>query len=191
MMQMEPGGRAPAPEPVRLVQLFVNSYDDLTKTETMGSPEELGLWLKRRRLPPGSAPLRPGDIRRLHAVREAIRAVLARHNDGPPPSRATLALLRDEGRRACIRTTFSDAGEPMLAEAGEGVPGLLASVFRAAVAAAERGMWKRLKACPECGWVFYDHSRNRRGSWCTMAICGSRAKMRAYRRRGGYRPSNA
>ncbi|MEP6468748.1 MAG: CGNR zinc finger domain-containing protein [Chloroflexota bacterium] len=45
--------------------------------------------------------------------------------------------------------------------------------------------WSRVKACRNdtCRWLFYDHSRNRSGTWCAMAICGSRMKSRAYRSR--------
>jgi len=41
-----------------------------------------------------------------------------------------------------------------------------------------------LCAGKECGWVFLDPSRRRR--WCTMAVCGNRAKARRFaeRRRG-------
>jgi predicted RNA-binding Zn ribbon-like protein len=47
------------------------------------------------------------------------------------------------------------------------------------------GGWARLKACPghACGWAFYDHSRNQNSSWCSMSVCGSRAKAREYRKR--------
>jgi hypothetical protein len=45
------------------------------------------------------------------------------------------------------------------------------------------GTWQRMKACPACGWAFYDRSRNRSRTWCTMAICGNRAKARSYRAR--------
>jgi predicted RNA-binding Zn ribbon-like protein len=45
------------------------------------------------------------------------------------------------------------------------------------------GSWSRLKACRQCGWAFYDYSRNRSGSWCSMQLCGNRTKTRAYRRR--------
>jgi predicted RNA-binding Zn ribbon-like protein len=44
------------------------------------------------------------------------------------------------------------------------------------------GSWQRLKACPgrHCGWVFYDHSRNNSGRWCSMSVCGGREKARAH-----------
>lgn len=45
------------------------------------------------------------------------------------------------------------------------------------------GSWRRLKACPQCGWAFYDYSKNRSATWCSMSICGNRLKTRAYRRR--------
>jgi predicted RNA-binding Zn ribbon-like protein len=47
------------------------------------------------------------------------------------------------------------------------------------------GTWTRLKACRNtaCRYVFYDYSKNRSGTWCTMAICGNRLKTRKYRQR--------
>jgi predicted RNA-binding Zn ribbon-like protein len=30
-------------------------------------------------------------------------------------------------------------------------------------------------------WVFYDRSRNRSRHWCSMGVCGNRAKTRTYR----------
>lgn len=39
-----------------------------------------------------------------------------------------------------------------------------------------------VKECPGCGWLFLDRSRNRNRRWCDMQVCGSRAKMRRYRR---------
>jgi predicted RNA-binding Zn ribbon-like protein len=58
---------------------------------------------------------------------------------------------------------------------------LLAIVFRAM----NDGTWERLKACPadDCEWAFYDWSKNGSGTWCDMAVCGNRAKARAYRER--------
>ena len=64
--------------------------------------------------------------------------------------------------------------------------GLSAIVAAVATGRAD-GTWERLKACRQetCRWLFYDGSRNRSSSWCSMQICGSREKQRAYRRRRG------
>jgi predicted RNA-binding Zn ribbon-like protein len=47
------------------------------------------------------------------------------------------------------------------------------------------GSWQRVKACraDDCHWAFYDFSRNRSGTWCDMAVCGNREKVRSYRER--------
>jgi predicted RNA-binding Zn ribbon-like protein len=47
------------------------------------------------------------------------------------------------------------------------------------------GTWDRLKACRQetCRWAFYDNTKNRSGVWCTMEVCGNRAKARSYRER--------
>jgi hypothetical protein len=54
-----------------------------------------------------------------------------------------------------------------------------------AVLAADGGTWERLKVCraDDCQWAFYDTSRNRSRTWCSMSDCGNRAKARAYRAR--------
>jgi predicted RNA-binding Zn ribbon-like protein len=41
----------------------------------------------------------------------------------------------------------------------------------------------RVGRCPgtDCGWLFVDRQGHRR--WCTMSICGNRAKARAHARR--------
>lgn len=43
----------------------------------------------------------------------------------------------------------------------------------------------RLKPCanPGCQWVFWDASRPGSGRWCSMRLCGSRAKSRRFRAR--------
>ena len=58
----------------------------------------------------------------------------------------------------------------------------------AAVLARSDGHWKRLKACPDCRGVFYDHTRNGSKRWCLMyaggpdgRACGTIAKVRRYR----------
>jgi predicted RNA-binding Zn ribbon-like protein len=42
---------------------------------------------------------------------------------------------------------------------------------------------KRIRECPGpdgCGWIFYDASRNGKRRWCSMDVCGNRAKGRRH-----------
>jgi predicted RNA-binding Zn ribbon-like protein len=45
--------------------------------------------------------------------------------------------------------------------------------------------FSRVKACegPSCTLLFADHTRGRARRWCSMAICGNRAKQAAHRER--------
>jgi predicted RNA-binding Zn ribbon-like protein len=39
-------------------------------------------------------------------------------------------------------------------------------------------MRARLRACPDCDWLFVDKSRNGSRIWCDMAVCGNRRKAK-------------
>jgi len=65
-----------------------------------------------------------------------------------------------------------------------------AGAFAIVMAAISAGTWTRLKACPDCRWVFYDNTRNGSKRWCLMTAggpdgraCGTIAKVRRYRDR--------
>uniref|UniRef100_UPI0011B05F6F CGNR zinc finger domain-containing protein n=1 Tax=Streptomyces sp. FM008 TaxID=1983802 RepID=UPI0011B05F6F len=62
---------------------------------------------------------------------------------------------------------------------------LTARVAAAVARGSLDGSWQRLKACEDetCRWAYYDRSPAGRGRWCSMEVCGARAKMRAYRAR--------
>jgi len=65
--------------------------------------------------------------------------------------------------------------------------GPAADTFAIVMAAISAGTWTRLKACPDCRWVFYDNTRNGSKRWCLMTAggtdgrsCGTIAKVRRY-----------
>lgn len=75
--------------------------------------------------------------------------------------------------------------------------GVCGDIVATCLTAVQAGRWHRLKACPDCQWVFYDHSRNASKRWCLMTAggpdgrsCGSIAKVRAYRARARERQPN-
>ncbi|WP_158887610.1 CGNR zinc finger domain-containing protein [Amycolatopsis anabasis] len=77
-------------------------------------------------------------------------------------------------------------------------PGAAAALLALVVDGVAQRRWARLKACPDCKHVFYDHSRNGTRTWCGMyanqpggRACGSIAKVRAYRERKRDQPSTA
>lgn len=55
---------------------------------------------------------------------------------------------------------------------------------------ASRSEMIRVKMCPadRCGWLFLDESKNGRRRWCSMDLCGNRAKARRHYQKRDTRP---
>src|ERR671914_22880 len=66
-MSCEPGDRAPAPEPLRVVQRFVNTTDLEDGTDELHSPAALAAWLRAAGLLASGAAPRAGRRRVLAA----------------------------------------------------------------------------------------------------------------------------
>lgn len=183
----QPGDRAPAPAGLALVQAFLNTTDREAGIDVLGDVDGLHVWLTEHRLPGATDLLREGDRRRLVALREALRWLIAGRDHGgvDPVDRAT---VNEAAREASLTVAFDARGEPTLEAGAHGLDALVARLMADITAARLDGTWTRLKVCPRavCGWAFYDASKNRSGRWCAMSICGGRTKSaRARSRRAG------
>lgn len=180
----QPGGRAPAPAPLDLVQDFVNTEVPDWNRDDLATPDALEAWLRDRGLT-GPADRVDGDVFvAARALRSALRELaLANTLAEPLPPERRLAI---DGALAAfplvVRTGDDGVG---LAPGGAGAERGLAALVAIVAEARAGSAWERLKACRQetCGWLFYDASRNRSSSWCSMQICGNREKSKAYRRR--------
>ena len=173
-----------APQPLYLVQRFVNSADLETGEDELTSPDVLRDWLAERGLMDAGERVSEADLKRALDVREGLRAVLLQNNGLPLDEEAVERLDRAVGR-AAVRVRFAAGHDPELVTDATGVDGAIARLMAIVAAAVEHGRWERLKACPreECEWAFYDKSKNRSGRWCSMEACGNIEKARAFRER--------
>lgn len=191
---------SPAPGELEVVRQFVNTLDIERGTDDLDSPGALIGWLAESG-PGGPGPdahadaaVTEADLRLAVSLREALRAVLSRHvtartEPDAAAGQASAAEAAVELRKAAaslrIRFEVGDEGRVAAAPDDCGVSADLARILLIAAEAATTGTWSRLKACGagDCQWAFYDRSPTRTGCWCSMRVCGSRAKSRAYRRR--------
>jgi predicted RNA-binding Zn ribbon-like protein len=192
-----------APGRLATVQAFVNTLDLEQGNDEIGSPSALDAWLRSAGLP-GSAAGRSGPVELAVAVelREAVRGVLRSHVTHGRPADADVtgrpsAVTRLAGLSSAMHARISaDANGSVRIVAGDsGSREALAGLMLIAAEAHTLGTWTRLKVCSadDCQWAFYDRSPTRSGCWCSMQICGSRAKSRAYRSRAAAagRPATA
>src|SRR5919198_1059587 len=144
---------------------FLHTYDDLVRWSlhagALDEPATSELLELAGSDPEGAQ----GVFERALRLRAAIDGTFREIARGHEPAPDDLRLIQDEYLDA--------AGLAALARAGGRFdwswPG-------------ERDL-TRVRECPgsdDCGWLFYDDSRNRTRRWCRMEGCGSRVKMRRY-----------
>ncbi len=122
-------------------------------------------------------------------LRESLRAAVqaVRHGEPMPagllttlnallarsPARAEL-VVGAEGRVSKRHRLHVVSPADLLAPVAESAADLLANADPALI---------RRCASPACSLVFLDTSKNHRRRWCSMAVCGNRAKVAAHRAR--------
>ncbi|MFB8755958.1 CGNR zinc finger domain-containing protein [Streptomyces nigra] len=161
--------RSPAPGALELVQGLVNTVDLESGADALDTAEG------RARLG-----LREVDLPAARELRESLRAALLAHA-GHPPHRAVTPLGDLLAAAPLVVAVDPADGSARLTPASTAP--LLSRVAAAVAQGLVDGTWTRLKACEaaDCHWAYYDRSPAGRGRWCSMQVCGARAKMRRYR----------
>ncbi len=179
-----------APGDLELVRLFANTLDVTGQKDELETPAGLGGWLASVGLLDEAAAqaVTAEDQRLALAARTGLRALMqiGTHPDAEPNAEDLAALAALDEAADAARLTLRFARDSAALIPGEsGVAGALGRLLAITAAALADGSWQRLKLCSDdgCAWAYYDHSRNRSGRWCSMAGCGNRAKVRAFRER--------
>ena len=118
------------------------------------------------------------DYKAATELQGALRA-LEYVNNGAEPNAAADTRLDALIGRYSVRPRVRADGSSQLAASSGPVADLLVTVLTAM----NDGSWKRFKRCRDqtCTASFYDVSKSATRAWCSMGLCGARAKMRRYR----------
>jgi predicted RNA-binding Zn ribbon-like protein len=141
-----------------------------------------GARLRQKRLVARGERLSAADVARLRELREAIRALVIANHGGRPEAAAT-EVVRKAAGTARLGVAVDEAGRTSLEAEQGGVDGAVATLLGILHEAQLTGQWPRPKGCRQCGYAFFDRSRNRSAARRAMSICGNRTKNRAYYRR--------
>ncbi|GAA1205957.1 CGNR zinc finger domain-containing protein [Prauserella alba] len=156
---------------VKLVLDFLNTLDVEDDTDVLRSAAEWHAWAHARELT-------PGPIEDATRARRALREAAG----DPAPGPGTADTARELRIPLDVAFRVSPAADPQLV-----ADDAVSAVFTAAMRLGVLGDWRRIKICPadDCLWAFYDESRNRSRTWCSMQVCGNRVKARTFRKRAG------
>ena len=163
---------------------------------TSGSAEEVAGWLVDRfeRLP--AASLGERELVDALALRAAITRLAACAADRTEPDPDDVDILNlfaatpdippvlDGGRRQAGAVSIRP-GQVLSTLARDAVALLAETATARSTVATPTDGAGRIRRCSAdgCGMVFHDESRTGTRRWCSMARCGNRAKVRAFRER--------
>jgi predicted RNA-binding Zn ribbon-like protein len=173
-----------APAPLLAVQALANTFAFDDDEERLLDPERARAWLIESDLATGRVRVGEREWRKLVEFRTVVRDLIDANLDGDP--RAAASELRELAGEHAVTVAVGETGELTVdLEPVDAVDALLSQMIGIILAAQLEDSWRRLKICAsdECRWAFYDGSRNRGGTWCSMETCGNVVKNRAYRER--------
>jgi predicted RNA-binding Zn ribbon-like protein len=121
-------------------------------------------------------------------LREAVYRIGSAVARGETPAPADLGILK---ALACASVESAELapvpgnGYAFDFSAGPVESTLLGPVAWSAVDLLAKGPFERIRQCPgpDCGWLFFDGSKNSSRRWCDMAVCGNRSKAKRHRER--------
>lgn len=179
--------RTAAPGGLEAVIAFVNTVDLESGKDALRSPGALRDTLVELCILEPDVEPDAQDLARAREVREAIRVLLER-NCGHECDVAAIATLNEAAGRSTLQLRFDTDGDSKLVPCGGGVDAAIGTLLGVVFTSMADGTWDRMKAChrDSCRWAFYDRSKNRSRSWCSMDVCGNKEKAKAYRARHGH-----
>lgn len=178
-------GTKAAPEPLIAVQALADSHPSDDQGELLHDVETTRYWLHRFRFGADGIEITEDDRERLVELRHSVRALIDANATGVQDEAANDRLAAIAARHPVSVRAGGDGRLELDLRPAASVDALIAQLIGIVLQAQIDGTWERLKICAadSCRWAFYDASKNRRGHWCSMEVCGNREKNRAYRKR--------
>jgi predicted RNA-binding Zn ribbon-like protein len=173
------GGRA-------CLDLTATAGERERRAERLRTPQDLASWLVEAGLADEPPAASRQDLAHARTLREAVYQTIKRRITGQPAGPGDLAIINDWAGRPPPRRWLAAEDSQLRARSDvTTAAALVASVARDAVDLLGGPLAHRIRECAaeDCTLLFLDASRAGRRRWCSMATCGARAKMTAYRTR--------
>lgn len=163
--------------------------------ELLDSPHRLAAWVEAAGLFPGRELLRDfrgrretAVMKRIREFRETLRQSLVRWSETGRAPAELLTLLNRQMAGDPTHAELLRVGAGVSARrrsTGKPLARALAAIGRSAAEMLQEDDPRRFRKCsdPDCILRFYDVSKAGRRRWCSMNLCGGRAKVRSYYRR--------
>lgn len=176
-----PADRA-APGELDFIRRFCNTVNLESGADRLATVASTTHWLADEGVVASSVTRTSVDD--LHGLRTSLHTHLAAHNPSLTTPGGDAGEIAEQLAALRFGVSVDDDGVLRLRVDGRDAYSVVAGrVVSLMIEAQHHDRWRRIKACRHCRWVFYDSSKNRSGTWCSMRACGGRAKVNAYRAR--------
>lgn len=175
----------PAPGDLEVVRKFLNTWKISNETrqeeDQFAAGNDVYLFAKENHL--SASENKDEGFEEIKQFRSEIRKNLRRKTETIHLNRllkkySVYPVLVDDVNKKTPKVIFESSGS---------ICGQLLSIIVQSIA---DGNWEKLKECPDCKWVFYDHTRNSSKVWCGMyaihekgRACGTISKVKRFRER--------
>lgn len=152
--------------------------------ERLETSEDLNRWFVQAELLHQPLSISESELETARLLREAIyRVALARIHCNAPEQR-DCDLVNEWAARPPLFPQLNADGHTCFWDAQQFFTAALAMIARDAVTLFASPEAERLKICaqPPCAMLFLDISRSGQRRWCSMNVCGNRAKKMNYRK---------
>lgn len=168
----------------RLAFRFTATLSDRSgrSVERLPTARRLDDWLTANKLRLDGEAVTDDDLNLARGLREAVHRAGTAITAGIPAEPDDVALINDLASRA-PSPALGESGLCWIAEKGNLASAGLGLIARDAVLTLGGDDRNRIKACenPDCGGLYVDTSQGRNRRWCSMNICGNRAKKAKFR----------
>lgn len=140
-------------------------------------------WFAMNNLRLGGDNATDSDLTLARRLREAIHRAGADIAAGSPTKHSDMTLINTLAQETQTFPVLNVDGMHWEAEGGDQVRASLGLIARDAIMALGGERRSRVKTCenPDCGGLYVDTSQARNRRWCSMNICGNRAKKAKFR----------
>jgi predicted RNA-binding Zn ribbon-like protein len=167
--------------PPDLIVEFANTIDIETGDDQLATVVAAAAWMRAHGW--GTSSVGDAERRSLVDLRDDLRQCLVGHHDRIDDPEV-FGRLAERITRADASIRLRSEGTQLVARR-RGLDEVLVALGDAIGTALDSGTWHRYRICPadDCLEAFLDDSRSGNRRWCSMELCGNRAKVRAFRDR--------
>jgi predicted RNA-binding Zn ribbon-like protein len=171
---------------------FCNTFDhrhDPPEYDFLPDRDALLEWGRARgtlpkRVRPAPSPA-GSSMARVRAARLLIFRLLLPFARSSTPSKSDISAFNSLFQETFTKLKLAPAGEGFVlaCQTDDPVEQILCEAVRSVADLLLSNRQDRIRECRGCGWLFFDATRNGSRRWCTMAICGNRAKAHRHYQR--------